>query len=445
MAVPVYRGHFGKPQAERLLWRAGYGPRKGEAERLAKLGLEGAVHKLTNPGREHLRGPRPHDDNGRPLAPNDAWGHDQLWWLDRMVRTSRPLVERMTLVWHDWFATSRDGVGPARLMLRQNNLFRTHALGSFHTLLEEVTKDPAMLLWLSGTDNTKDAPNENYGRELMELFTIGADRGGYTEHDVREQARALTGWRNSWDDNLGPVKFRYDPKRHDTGVKRIFGKRGHFDWRDSCRLCVRHRLHPSFFVAKLWTYFVPTPPSAGTKRALQGVYVHSGYQVKPVVAAILKHPALYDGPRMVKSPAVYTAGLLRALGRGIDTEAWTWLMSLAGQQLFYPPNVSGWDDTRWLDTATYRARWAIASYAIRPKVLDSDKAKLPNDAARLMSRAESFWGQPSLTGQTHAQLKHFVKSALGDADDHWKKRAYPALIENALRQLLAASPDLQTC
>jgi uncharacterized protein (DUF1800 family) len=445
MAVPVYRGHFGKPQAERLLWRAGFGPRRGQAEKLAKLGLEGAVHKLTHPGRERLRGPRPHDDNGHRLAPRDAWGHDQLWWLDRMVRTSRPLVERMTLVWHDWFATSRGGVGPARLMLRQNNLFRTHALGSFATLLEEVTKDPAMLLWLSGTDNTKDSPNENYGRELMELFTIGADRGGYTERDVREQARALTGWRNSWDDTLGPVRFRYEPKSHDTGVKTIFGKRGRFDWKDSCRLCVHHRLHPSFFVTKLWSYFVPTPPPAGTKRALQRLYVEHGYQVKPVVSAILRHPALYTGPRMVKSPAVYTAGLLRALGRGIDTEAWTWLMRLAGQALFYPPNVAGWDDTRWLDTATYRARWAIASYAIRPNVLDSDKAKLPNDPHKLMRRAESFWGNPSLTGHTHAQLQRFAKSALGDADDRWKRRAYPALIENGLRQLLAASPDLQTC
>ena len=167
--------------------------------------------------------------------------------------------------------------------------------------------------------------------------------------------------------------------------------------------------------------------------------------MRPVVAAILRHPQLYNGPRMVKSPAVYTAGLLRALGRGIDTEAWTWLMQLAGQALFYPPNVAGWDDTRWLDTATYRARWAIASYAIRPKVLDSDKAKLPANAAKLMQRAESFWGHPSLTGQTHSQLNHFVKSALHDADDHWKKRSYPAMIENALRQLLAASPDLQTC
>jgi hypothetical protein len=102
---PVYRGPFGKPQAERLLWRAGFGPRRGEAERLAKLGLDGAVRSLTRPGRERLKGRRPHDDRGRPLAPLDRWGHDQLWWLERMVRTTKPLHERMTLVWHDWFAT----------------------------------------------------------------------------------------------------------------------------------------------------------------------------------------------------------------------------------------------------------------------------------------------------------------------------------------------------
>src|SRR2546423_436332 len=318
-----------------------------------------AVHSLTHRGRERLRGPKPHDDNGHPLAPLDAWGHDQLWWLDRMVRTTQPLAERMTLVWHDWFATSRDGVDSARLMIRQNKLFRTHGLGSFGTLLTEVTKDPAMLIWLSGTDNTKDSPNENYGRELLELFTIGADRGGYTERDVREQARALTGWRNDWNDNVGPVNFRYDPRRHDDGVKTIFGKHGRFTWRDSARLCVQHRLHPSFFVTKLLSYFVPTAPSSAAKRELQHLYTHSGHSVRPVVEAILKHPALYEGPRMVKPPAVYVAGLLRALRRGIDTEDWTSLLSLAGQQLFYPPNVAGWDDTRWLATITFRSRWMI--------------------------------------------------------------------------------------
>jgi hypothetical protein len=195
--VAVYKGAFGAAQAERLLWRAGFGPRRGEAEALAKLGLDGAVHALTHPGNEHLVGHDPHDDKGHPLAPYDAWGQDHVWWLDRMVRTSRPLVERMTLVWHDWFATSNSGVGSQKLMLQQNQLLRARGLGSFHDLLVDVTKDPAMLLWLNGSSNSKGSPNENYAREMMELFTLGADRG-YTELDVRQQARALTGFRNDW-------------------------------------------------------------------------------------------------------------------------------------------------------------------------------------------------------------------------------------------------------
>ena len=441
---PVYRGKFGKPQAERLLWRAGFGPRPGEAERLAKLGLRGAVHSLTRPGRDRLKGPRPHDDHGRPLAPYDRWGHDQLWWLDRMVRTTKPLHERMTLVWHDWFATSRAGVDSAKLMLRQNQLFRRIGLNSFPALLMEVTRDPAMLLWLSGVDNQKGSPNENYARELMELFTLGADRGAYTEHDVREQARALTGFRYTWSNNLGPIKFRFDNSRHDTGYKRIFGKRGRYDWRDSCRLCVHHRLHPSFFVTKLWSYFIPTPPKAGTKRSLEHLYVKSGYEIAPVVAAILRHPALYTGPRMVKSPAVYLAGMLRGLGRGIDTEAWTWLMSLAGQQLFYPPNVAGWDDTRWLDTATFRARWEIAGYALRPKQVKSGDKHVPHKAGELVARAHAVLGRPTVTPQTEHILEHFARRSLADANQKWKQDAYPPLIENALRQLLASAPDLQT-
>ena len=167
--LAVYRGSFDAAHAERLLWRAGFGPRKGEAEKLARLGLDGAVRTLTHPGPERFVGPAPKDDKGRPLAPYDAWGHDHVLWLDRMVRTSRPLVERMALVWHDWFATSNDGVGSQRLMLQQNELFRTHSLGSFHNLLLEVTRDPAMLLWLNGSDNSKWSPNENYAREMMEI------------------------------------------------------------------------------------------------------------------------------------------------------------------------------------------------------------------------------------------------------------------------------------
>ena len=123
------------------------------------------------------------------------------------------------------------------------------------------------------------------------------------------------------------------------------------------KLCNDHPNHAAYFVNKLCGYFVPVPPDDATRAALQTLYVHSGHNIRPVVAAILKHPLLYTGPRMTKSPVVYTAGLLRTRGDRIETEDWIWLDAMAGQQLFYPPNVSGWNDDRWLDTSTFRARW----------------------------------------------------------------------------------------
>jgi uncharacterized protein (DUF1800 family) len=444
VAAAVYRGPFARSEAERLLWRAGFGPRKGEAERLAKLGLDGAVRSLTHPGPERFVGGPPRDDKGRALAPTDAWGHDHLWWLDRMVRTSRPLVERMTLVWHDWFATSLDGVGSQKLMLNQNKLMRRLSLGSFDTLLRELTTDPAMLLWLSGTDNTKWSPNENYARELMELFTLGAGNG-YTERDVREQARALTGFDNDWKRGLGAHNFHFEAKRHDAGAKRIFGKRGNFDWQDAIRLCLTHPKHRSFFVDKLWHYFVPTAPDAATRRALETMYAKD-FRIGPVVEAILRHPALYTGPRMVKPPAVYTAGLLRALGRGIDTTSWAWLSSGTGQRLFMPPNVAGWDDERWLDTATFRGRWWVANYATRPYSLtDKQAASLPAEPQALVDAAIAFWGSPTIRSETRGALLAFATKSMGDADSKWKRTSYRFLTANALRQLVAVSPDLQTC
>jgi uncharacterized protein (DUF1800 family) len=442
MPLPVYRGPFGTAQAERLLWRAGFGPRKGEAKRLAKLGLEGAVLSLTRPKGERFVGPAPKDEKGRRLAPADAWGHDHLWWLDRMVRTSRPLVERMTLVWHDWFATSNDGVGSQRLMLDQNKLLRRHSLGSFEHLVLDLTRDPAMLLWLSGASNTKWEPNENYARELMELFTLGAGRG-YTERDVREQARALTGFRYDWKRSVGPTNFRFDDERHDTGTKRILGRKGRFGWRDAVRLCLENRNHPSFFVGKLWSYFVPTAPARSTQRALEGLYVSRKYAVRPVLEAILRHPDLYEGARMTKPPVVYTAGLLRATGQPVNTDAWAWLNGLCGQQLFHPPNVSGWDDGRWLDTATFLARWQTAGKALRPLALDP-KGTAPFDADALVRRALRTFGDPPVTEATRRALHRFAVRSLKDADKTWKRGPYAVMTENALRQLIAVSPELQT-
>jgi uncharacterized protein (DUF1800 family) len=357
-----------------------------------------------------------------------------------MVRTQAPLIERMTLVWHDWFATSKGGA-PQTLMLRQNALLRRHALGNFERLALDVTKDPAMLLWLNGTSSSKWDINENYARELQELFCLGAGRG-YGERDVRSLARALTGFRNDWTD-AGPTRFRFDPKLHDGGVKRLYGKRGKFGPTDGVRMVVRHRQHPSFFVAKLWSYFIPTPVPAKTARSLERLYKRD-FEVRPVLEEILRHPHLYDaGRRMVKPPVVQAAGMLRAVGRGIDTTAWAWLCESAGQYLFMPPNVSGWDDTRWLDTATFRGRWQMAQYICEPAALDPDKDTLAADAGELVSRAAGFL-DARLSGGVRAGLERYARSVLATADEDWKRESWPALTLNALRMLVATSPDYLT-
>jgi uncharacterized protein (DUF1800 family) len=442
-SIPVYAGEFGLREAERLLWRAGFGPRPGDVQALAERGLRGAVRSLTRPGPERLTGPAP-----AVRLSSERWGHDHLWWLDRMVRSNRQLVERMTLNWHDWFATSRAGVDSSALMRRQNDLLRRNALGSFRTILTEITRDPAMLLWQSGAENTKWSPNENYAREMMELFTLGASRG-YSERDVRQQARSLTGFRNDWDDGVGPHNFRYDREFHDTGRKRIFGRAGRYDWRDSVRLCLTHRKHPSFVVGKLWSYFIPGKPDRATARSLARLYIRRRYAIRPLVEAILLHPRFHEGPRMVKPPAVYIAGLLRGTGQGIAEEDWTWIADMAGQMLFLPPNVAGWDETRWLDTATFRGRWVAANNALGPKALDPDPDRTAYDSSETpdeaVAKALRFWGNPALTPTTRAALQRFANEADALTDQRWERETYPIIRQNALRILVATSPDMQTC
>jgi uncharacterized protein (DUF1800 family) len=446
-SIAAYTGDFGPREAERLLWRAGFGPRPGQAKRLAKLGMRKAVMSLTRVGgTAPLRGPAPHDGEGNPLAPLDLWGHDHLWWLDRMVRSEHPLVERMTLVWHDWFATSDDDVDSSRLMLQQNQLFRRNSLGSFHELLRQVTVDPAMLVWLDGIKNSRRYLNENYARELMELFTLGANRGAYTETDVREMARALTGWRATWDDELGYTDFRFDSTRFDSGTKTVFGQSGNFGWEDVCRLCVQHPLHPSFVVSKLWTYFVAAPPPPREQRALEQAYVSSGYAIRPLVEAILMHPLLYRGPSLVKPPVVFLAGMLRTLGRGIDTEDWVWLCGLAGQRLFRPPNVAGWDDARWLDTSTIRARWQLVAYALEPRALGDERVErysTTESAERALEKAIQFWGEPSLNKATRKALLAFAAGCVRGRLEEWEQHTYRGLRQNALRHLIYVAPDMQ--
>jgi uncharacterized protein (DUF1800 family) len=443
-------GHFDRSDAERLLWRAGFGPRSGQAEALAGSDPREAVRALTRvSGAAPLTGASaPRDENGNPIDPHNAWGHDHAWWLDRMVRSEHQLVERMTLIWHDWWATTNSDV-QTDLMLAQNETFRRHALGSFEDLALAMTTDPAMLVFLNGIDNRRGRPNENYARELMELFTLGADRGAYTETDVRELARALTGWRASWSDAEGMHDFRFDPNRHDATNKTLWAgtpyqRTGAFGWRDAVRLCLENPFHRSFFVRKLWSYFIPTPPDADTQAALEGLYHNSGYQIRPVVEAILLHPDLYDGPPLVKPPAVYTAGLLRARGRGITTSAWAWLCGNSGQQLFSPPNVSGWNDNGWLDTSTVRGRWYIAYEILNREYVQPGSYSATETPEQAIAAALEFWGRPTLSAETLAELDRYARAAVPSTTPSWHQGTFRGYRQNALRHLVATCPDFQT-
>jgi len=443
----VYHGTFGVREAQRLLWRAGFGPRPGEAEALAQMGLTAAVRSLTRPtGAATLAGnPIALPDNV-PLAPTDAWGHDHLWWLDRMVRSSQPLVERLTLVFHDWFATTNADVGDAGMMIAQNELLRSRALGSFTDLVRDLTIDPAMLVFLSGIHNRRNAINENYGRELMELFTLGADRGAYTETDVRELARALSGWTADWVNPDGYVDFRFVDTRHDASSKTLwagtpYARSGPFRPSDAHALVLENPYHRSFFVLKLWSYFVPSPPNAATQAALEALYVQSGRSIAQVVEAILMHPDVYLGAPLVKPPVVFNAGLLRATGQTITSQAWVWLGDMSGQQLFHPPNVAGWNDRAWLDTSSLYGRWYLANEALRTAERTSAHYTGSTETgAEALATAIAHVGGPALTAETLAVLRAFADQLIPAGES---QASFRALRQNALRILVATSPDFQ--
>jgi uncharacterized protein (DUF1800 family) len=432
----------------RLFWRAGFGATPREAAHWSRRGKQATIRWMLN----GVPAPTPRiasaTVDGRPLDPVNEWSHDVLWWLDRMIRSPRPLKEKMTVFWHDHFATS-DQDTP--MMLAQNRTFRRHALGGFPDLLRAVTTDPAMLLHLSLADSDPEAPNENFARELMELYTLGR---GYTERDIRQAARALTGFRSDWLGD-GNVRTYYDREFHDGGRKRIFGHAGRYDWKDVLRLCVEHPAHAGFLVDKLWDYFVGGPMPRATRRRLAATYRRSGHRIKPVLADILAHPALYrrlDHPNMVKSPVVFVAGALRSAGQGIERDSWGWLLSGMGQQLFSPPSVAGWDwGTAWLSSNSMHQRFDAANHLLdTPRVRVDDKSTPPGlGPAKAVARARRAVGDPWTSRQTDRELLWIARRLLDDRekrrDGGWRqpKQQRADMCQRVLRQLLVGGPDAQ--
>jgi uncharacterized protein (DUF1800 family) len=379
------------------------------------------------------------------LDPANEYGHDMLWWLDRMVRTTRPLEEKMVLFWHDHFAT-RDQETP--LMLRQNAVFRRGALGSFPALLGNVMEDPAMASFLNLVESHKDEPNENFARELMELFTLG-EGNGYTETDVREAARALTGYVKGRREGGVLQAVRFEPKNHDGGTKRIFGHKGRFGPHDVLRLVVTNHHHPEFLVRKLWSYFVDEPLDKSTRLRLQRIYTGAKHRLKPVVAEILDHPKLYahlDGPTMVKSPAVAVAGMLRATRMGVKTDDWVWVTTAMGQHLFAPPSVAGWEwGPAWMSSNGMRMRFVAANVALSQPGLKVEDGDTPVDLkpAQQLDRAMAALGRPWASERTRKGLLALAKGYDAMAGQKWQRQVAADMTQRAMRHLLLSAPDAQ--
>lgn len=347
--------------------RAGFLPGWGEVDRDLKQGPAASIDQLLNgestsrDGQQAAAFETFQDAMAARLAPGSVGDRLAGLWLYRMIFTPHPLRERMTLFWHNHFATSNAKVQNPSLMQRQNNLLRTHALGDFKELLAEIGKDPAMLIWLDSTANRKSHPNENYAREVMELFTLG--RGHYSEKDIQEAARAFTGWFVVRD------QFSELKAQHDVGPKTVLGKTGSFDGDDIPPILLEQPACSEFLARKLFRQFVSEvdePPSA-LLAPLAARLRSSGYDIKAAVAMILRSNLFHDDScrrRRVKSPAEFAVGIVRALGifkPTVSAEGLAKACTGMGQTLFAPPSVAGWDGgPAWINTTTLLARSNLA-------------------------------------------------------------------------------------
>lgn len=406
---PITAADWNYERAAHLLERAGFGGTPAEIEKLAKMApadavsflvdyeaidssklpafepsgiyphghkfrsLEAAVPKAILTGKAF--GIKASQEGALPFQPaiNEfytlLWSEHMemqrasLWWAERMLLTPRPMEEKLTLFWHDHFATSQSKLMNYELMMAQIETLRKNSNGNFRKMLVAVAQDPAMLIWLDNRENIKGKPNENFAREVMELFTMGEGHG-YSETDIREMARAFTGWTmkpiETVDDK---AEFIDDPKLHDDGEKTFLGKTGNFNGFDAINIILEQPATSKFLSGKLYKYFVRESVDPKVNDQLAKLFVDSNYDLKPVLKTVLLSKDFYSSESLgtqIKSPVQFLVSTSRKLGLsqipGIPDYVET-TGSQLGQLPFYPPNVAGWPgDKSWINPATLLSR-----------------------------------------------------------------------------------------
>ena len=311
--------------------------------------------------------------------------------------------------WHNHFATSQQKSRSATLMYRQNVLLRKYSTGNFAAMLREVGKDPAMLIYLDGAQNRKGAPNENFAREVMELFTLG--EGHYTEQDVKEAARAFTGW--SIDGESG--EFRFRRAIHDDGVKKVLGQEGRFNGDDMITLLLQQPATGEFVVGKLWREFVSPDPArtanAAVVKKLAADWRAANYEIKPLLREMLLSDAFWAPENrgvLVKSPVDLVIGSLRQFRFSVEDPApFAVILRQLGQDLFNPPNVKGWPGGEaWLNTSTLLARKGFLNRLFRADEMVKPAVVIAamNTSAMEAKPASEPMDTMAMTGQSTAQL-----------------------------------------
>jgi len=299
-----------------------------------------------------------------------------LGWMDKMSTTNAPLREKMSLFWNNHFACRTLKGGHAEQLL---NIQRGNALGNFRTMLTEVSKSPAMLQFLNNQQNRKGHPNENFARELMELFTVG--RGNYTEQDIKESARAFTGWGFDKDS-----QFKMRPFFHDYGEKTFMGKTGNFEGDDIIKILLERKETAHFVSNKLYKFLVNETPDEAHVSAMADVFYNADYEIKPLLEYVFTADWFYDEKNtgnIIKSPVELLVGLNRQFYITYENPQVQLLFQKAlGQVLFYPPNVAGWPGGRnWIDTSSLMYRIKTPSTLLNGGVIDFEGKADPEDEA----------------------------------------------------------------
>jgi uncharacterized protein (DUF1800 family) len=453
---------IGESDALHLVTRAGFGPKGNDVRRFGKLDRDRAVDRLVDFRPSRARGPGRSEQNSTQLRKL------QKWWLRRMMRGNPRLHEKVALFWHDHFACSYSEVKNVRWMAQQNRVFREFGMGPFRELLYQVAKDPAMLDFLDGRRNTKNRPNENWARELMELFTLGVfDRAGaenYTQNDVVEMARSTTGYRIIDDEGI------FTPSRFDNGDKVLFatksfeasGNLGIEDdtgaqfppERNILDILFAHRDSDNrptlarFIALKLWEWFAYPGPSLALVDELADVFVASGYVVGELVRAILKHDEFYAEPARsstVKTPVEFALNAIRILKVRTSFDQVLEDLEDMGMELFRPPTVNGWaHGFTWLSTGQFLSRFNFAQalaagrktkqYFFKPVRVFDESA---TDAAQVV---DEFLGLLQL--EVSANARQALIDYMGGATDFRD----PNVIETKVRGLvvlLLTLPEFQ--